>query len=248
MIVGDLEDLELVAGQDEVQVALLLIILAVNVLADGDRAFFDELFEGLEEPQVVLPLDVLRLEVALGLRQVGAEQVDQGVTLLDLLAERGVDLLDQGVESRADLRQRVGVIGGASGQFQLDRLGLRLDGDHAEADGLGLLLVDRDGAVKGPFRLVVREPGGRDRFLWLFGRGMQRVDGVEDSRLRDAAEVERPSGAGDHEGRDGQFPEHGSRSPNTGPARAVVTGAGNGFSGYPRATSSPLLAGGATRR
>ena len=59
--------------------------------------------------------------------QVGAVEFDEGVAFLDLLAERGVDLLDPGVEPGADLGQGVGVVGGSAGQLELDRLGLGVD-------------------------------------------------------------------------------------------------------------------------
>jgi len=53
----------------------------------------------------VLPLDVCGLEVVLGRGEIGAEQVDEGIALLDVLTQLGADPLDERVESGSDLAE-----------------------------------------------------------------------------------------------------------------------------------------------
>ena len=47
----------------------------------------------------MLPLDVCGLEIVLGGGEIGAEEVDQRIALLDLLSELGADAFDQRIES-----------------------------------------------------------------------------------------------------------------------------------------------------
>ena len=109
----------------------------------------------------------------------------------------GVDLLDQGVEPGADLGQGVGVVGGAAGQLELDRLGLGRDRGDVEADGHLLC----------PWSSVTRPSQGDAARPWRAGSAASAGRCARASRARrcssdfrasltcaldDAAEVEPP--------------------------------------------------------
>ena len=83
-------------------------------------------------------------------------EVNQGIALVNELAKLGVNILDQRVEARTHLVERVGVVGGPTGQLELDRLDLRQDFLEIQADGLGLSLLRTDGAIPGRVRSRAR--------------------------------------------------------------------------------------------
>ena len=56
----------------------------------------------------MLPLNVCRSEVILGRGELGTEQIDQGISDLDLLAPLGKDLDDERIEAGPNLASVLG--------------------------------------------------------------------------------------------------------------------------------------------
>ncbi len=91
LVFGNPEYQQLFLGGGEGQPALLLVVPGVDEQLLGDCFLKEQPLAHLEEPEVMLPLDVCGLEVVLGGGQLRTEQIDERTSLVDFLAELGAD-------------------------------------------------------------------------------------------------------------------------------------------------------------
>ncbi len=224
LLVGQAVDQELVPGELHLQPALGLVVLDLDRLLAGERVGIRQRFLVIVDLLVARPLGDGRLVVALGRRQVGAEELEQGIAGLDDRAQVDQHVLDAAVELQADRGHVRRIVVGGAEERQDRGIGLAEHGGRLQADRLDLLRGERDRPIPGALRRGLLGPVlVRRRLLGVRRRLGDLLPDVDDLGPRLGVERHPGRAGGDHHDGHDQLPVD---SHDWGPPKSLVSDAG----------------------